>query len=200
MNQQPAHYLKPLLQRGLKIGLARGAICALASLLLLLGSGINAQAQSREYALKAAFLFHFTQFVEWPAEAFAETNSPFVIGIIGADPFGNLLHDIVQNEKVKGRSIVVRRLKSSADSSECHILYLAPSEAANMDKLIKGVAGKPVLTVSDIETFARRGGMIRFITENNKIRFRINNAAAQKAGLTISSKLLRLAELVPTDQ
>lgn len=167
--------------------------------MVLLASVPSAYGQSREYVLKAAFLFHFTQFVDWPAEAFADSDTPFTICILGTDPFGKALDEVVQNEKVKGRSIVVRRIRNVADAKNCHILYLGSSETGNMERIIKANQGKPILTVADMEMFARRGGMIRFVTENNKIRFRINNVAAQEAGLTISSKLLRLAEIVPSD-
>jgi hypothetical protein len=169
---------------------------------LLLGSPLKTRAQSREYTLKAAFLFHFTQFVDWPAKAFAETNSPFVIGVYGTDPFGKALTEVVEGERVKGRTIVVEHFKSISEAlqKKPHILFISSSESQNINKVVKALEDRPILTVADVDRFASRGGMIRFITENNKIRFRINNVAAQSAGLNISSKLLRLAEVVSPDQ
>lgn len=183
--------------RGMLLHLSKRALLMLAILGTWLGGQPLAYGQSKEYALKAAFLFHFTQFVEWPAEAFAETNSPFVIAILGVDPFGKVLEDLIEKEKVKGRFIVVRRYRSLNEVEQPHILYISQSESSNMDRIIRVMRGRPVLTVSDLDHFAVRGGMIRFLTEKNKIRFRINNEVAQREGLTISSKLLRLAELVP---
>ena len=159
-------------------------------------SGGNLAAESREADLKAAFLFNFAQFVEWPASAHAQTNSPFVIGVLGTNPFGKTLEELVQGESIQGHPIAVRQFSSTDSIGLCHILFISASESSRLGEILQDLRNRPILTVGDMEAFARGGGMIRFITVQNRIRFRINLAAVREAGLTISSKLLRLAEVV----
>lgn len=149
-----------------------------------------------EYALKAAFLFQFTRFVEWPAEAFARPDAPFVIGIVGSDPFGAALDDMVAGETVRRRALVVRRFESGDDLGGCHILFISRSEAARIPALAKALRGRRTLTVADGGEFANGHGTIGFDIVDRRIRLRINLAAAEEAGLTISSKLLRQADVV----
>ncbi|MGC3982881.1 MAG: YfiR family protein [Steroidobacteraceae bacterium] len=148
-----------------------------------------------EYQLKAVFIFSFLQFVEWPPQSFTAADSPLVIGILGNDPFGQVLDETVRGEVVNGRSLVVKRYKSVADIKDCHLLYISRSEAAQMSQLLGSLKNKNILTVSDVETFNRDGGIIRFATMDNKIRLHINNQAAKGAELVISSKLLKLADV-----
>jgi len=150
----------------------------------------------REYDLKAAFLYHFAQFVDWPPEAFPSPDTPLVIGVLGVDPFGPMLDETVRNEIVKGRRLVVQRYRRVQDAAGCHILFVSASEAERFDEILASLKGKPILSVGDTADFAIRGGIIRFLTERNKIRLRINLESAKTANLTISSKLLRAAELV----
>ena len=154
-----------------------------------------AQTSSREYNIKAAFLYNFTQFVEWPPKAFAGSETPFVIGIIGDDPFRSVIDETVTGEKVNGRPIVVRRYRDVQDVKNCHILYISLKEALRVTEILSAVPAY-VLTVSDIPNFARTGGMIHFLNQSNKIRLQINSAVAKAADLNISSKLLRVAEIV----
>jgi hypothetical protein len=173
----------------------------LLALLLTLGTATSrAQPVSREFALKAVFLFNFAQFTDWPTNAVENSDSPFVIGILGGDPFGALLDDAVRNEQVNGRKIIVRRFLRVEDVKTCHILFIAQSEARRLDKIITDLKGRPVLTVSDIENSAQPGVCVRFINEHNKIRLRINTDSLKEANLVMSSKLLRVAELVTTDK
>ncbi|MBA4146727.1 MAG: YfiR family protein [Verrucomicrobia bacterium] len=158
------------------------------------------QAQDPSYRIKAVFLYNFAQFVTWPESAFAGPESPFVIGVLGRDPFGRILDDTVRNEVVNRRKLEVRRYRSVGEVRECQILFISPSEQAQMLRVLNALEEKPILTVAETEFFTRNGGMIRFVTEQNKIRFRINSEAAERAGLTISSKLLRLAEIVRTER
>jgi hypothetical protein len=146
--------------------------------------------------VKAAFLFNFSQFVDWPAAAFADDRSPLVIGVLGSDPFGATLDEIVRDETVNGRPLTVRRYQSPDQLDSCHILFIDRSQDSRLDAIVAALKGQSVLTVGDFEGFARRGGMIRFVTVGNKIRLRINLGAAQEAKLTISSKLLRPAQIV----
>jgi hypothetical protein len=151
---------------------------------------------SPEYQVKAVFLFNFTQFVEWPANAFPSEQSPFVIGVLGEDPFGSYLDETAQGEKVNGHPLLVRRLQNAEEARLCHILFINWGKGDKLKQLLADLKGRSLLTVSDAADFARQGGMVRFITENGKIRIRINLEATKAANLTVSSKLLRLAEIV----
>jgi hypothetical protein len=155
---------------------------------------------SREYKIKAAFLFNFAQFTEWPAKAFADKEAPLVFGVLGRDPFGSILDDTLRGEQVQGRRLLIQRYSKVEEIKSCHILYIGQSEANNLDPILTALKDKPVLTVSDIEGSAWRGVMIRFLTERNKIRFRINLAVVRAANLTLSSKLLRAAEVIGTEK
>jgi hypothetical protein len=180
---------------------ARANFCAFASGLVFFCLGLNAatgQTVSHEYPLKAVFLFNFAQFTDWPTNAFDTPASPLVIGILGDDPFGRVLDDAVQGETVNGRQFVVERYRRLEDIKTCHILFISQSEITRLDDIVEKLKGKTVLTVSEIDGSAYRGVCVRFITENNKIHLRINTDALQAAKLTMSSKLLRVAELVTT--
>lgn len=167
----------------------------LAIALALVHLSLSAQKPgAREYQIKAVFLFNFAQFVEWPAASFKETNN-IVIGVLGNDPFGNYLEETIRGEQVGGHPLVVYRFKQIEDVKVCHILFMNVPD--NMVKqTVAGLKSRSILTVSDAAGFTQHGGMIRFFTEEKKTRIRINLTAAKSAELTISSKLLRLAEIV----
>ena len=159
------------------------------------------QAQQRRFndrEVKAVFLFNFAQFTEWPPRAFSDPQSPIVIGILGEDPFGRALDDVVTGEAVRNRQLVIERLRRVEDIKTCHILFISPSEAGKYEQILARLQGRPILTVGDTEGFSTQGGMIRFLTEQNRIRLRINVGAARGAGLSISSRVLRAAEIVET--
>lgn len=165
------------------------------SLALLLDTGsLRAQSASKEYQIKAAFLYNFFQFVEWPPESFSQPQAPLVIGIIGDDPFGGSLDEIVRGEKVNGRPMVIQHYHSPGEIKACHVLFVSRSAGGDVKEILSGLKGRNILTVSDIDDFTRDGGIIRFFTENNKIRFKINVDAAKIANLRLSSKLLSAAE------
>ena len=170
----------------------RGTAAALLVAAGLLG-GRPALAAPTAQQVEAVFLFYFSQFVDWPAGAFADQRSPIVIGVLGNDPFDGALDQAVAGERVNGRPIVVRRLKSLADASGCHILYISSSEAAQLPQILSTLKGRDVLTVSDLDNFVQSGGMIRFMLIDQRVRLRINAPAAQAAGLKLSSKLLQAA-------
>jgi hypothetical protein len=169
-------------------------------LLLLMGvcqgDAAWSAAVTPEYQLKAVFLFNFTQFVEWPPQAFADANSPLVIGILGADPFGDYLDETVRGEMVNGRPLMVKRFTSVEDARNCHVLFISRSEAARQAEILAKLKGKSILTVGENDGFVTAGGIIRFLTVANKIRLRIGLESAQQATLTLSSKLLRPADVV----
>lgn len=168
------------------------------ALLLATGPKATAQATTREYQIKAAFLFNFAQFVEWPSEALGEPGAPLVIGVLGEDPFGAFLDETVRGEAVRDHPLLVQRYRTADEIKNCHVLFISRSEAARLSRILAGLQGRNILTVGDAEDFSRRGVMIRFVTQSNKIRLRINIDAARAANLTISSKLLRPAEIITT--
>ena len=174
----------------------RRAVVLVAALLALAAATGRAQAQPTEYQVKAVFLFNFSQFVDWPAAAFADARSPLVIGVLGDDPFGATLDEIVRGETVNGRPLAVRRYESVDEIDNCHILFIDRSQAGKLDRVVDTLKERSVLTVGDFDGFARHGGIIRFVTVGNKVRLHVNLAAAQQANLTISSKLLRPAQIV----
>ena len=154
-----------------------------------------AQTQASASDVKAAFLYNFTKFIDWPPQAFAGANSPFFICIAG-DPFDGALERLVQGEVLDGRPLMVRHIKMREEVRGCQILYV-PQDQAGFDAEMINAAGKePVLTVGESASFINEGGMMRFVNSAGRIRFEINPDAAQRASLKISSRLLRLAEIV----
>ena len=161
--------------------------------LLTVGGGRAQESPPTEYQLKAAFLLNFTKFVEWPPAGFAEPTSPIVLGILGENPFGNILERTIRDKTINNRPLVVKAFRSSADATNCHILIISTSEKARLPEILANLRGASVLTVSEMDRFTETGGMINFVRQGNKIRFQINEIAAKSVGLKISSKLLSLA-------
>ena len=159
-----------------------------------------AESPSQEYQIKAVFLFNFAQFVEWPPASFSSVESPLVIGVLGRDPFGSALEGAVQGERSNGRGFVVERYTRSDEIKNCHILFISQSEAGRLAGILNGLKGRSILTVSDVDGFTENGGMIRFVMEQNKIRFRINLDSAKASNLVLSSKLLRPAIVVGAER
>jgi len=153
-----------------------------------------------EYELKAVFLLNFALFVEWPPESFPAPGAPLVIGILGQDPFGSVLEDTVRGETANGRALMIRRYRRAEDVETCHILFIDHSEASRLPLILKSLQGRSVLTVGDFDGFNRGGGVIRFIIVNNKLKLRISLDAAKSAKLSISSKLLRPAQIVASGE
>jgi hypothetical protein len=165
-------------------------------LCLLVFAPWETHAQSKEYEIKAAFLFNCAQFVEWPPTAFTNADEPFCIGILGDNPFGTTLNEIVQGEKVNGHPLIIQYYRNIAELKSCQILFISRSESKQVGQILITLKGKNILTVGDIESFTKNGGVVRFINEQNKVHFRVNLEAAKNANLTISSKMLRLAEII----
>ena len=166
---------------------------------LVLAVTAHGERAASEYQIKAAYLFNFTQFVQWPSNAFVEANAPLTIGIVGEDPFGSALEDITRGEKVAGHPLVIKHLKAADDLSACQILFISRSEKDRADSIVESLRGKPVLTVSELDQFGQRGGIIRFVTKEQNVRFEINTGVAEGAHLKLSSKLLGLARIVRTE-
>lgn len=168
-------------------------LCAVALLLTLLPCA-QAETAAREYQVKAAFLFNFLQFVEWPAEAFTAEAAPIRIGILGDDPFGPMLEETVRGETIRQRPLEVRRGRRIDDLGGCHLLFISRSEQGRVGGILQEVGQAPVLTVSDLDGFADRGGGIRLFLVGKKVRFEINAEAVQKQRLKVSSQLLSLGK------
>jgi hypothetical protein len=151
---------------------------------------------AREYQVKAIFLYNFAQFVTWPAAAFSDAHMPIIIGILGDDPFGPFLEDAVRGEVIDGRSLTIKRFKGVEEGLESHMLFVSKSERGHVGQILATVQGKSILTVGETEAFARQGGIINFFMVDNKVRYEINVAAAKRANVDISSKLLKLAKIV----
>jgi len=179
---------------GSKRSRARTVACVLFLSILFAG---RAPAQSfKEYDLKAAFLYNFTQFVDWPPEAFAAPDAPFVIGVLGDDPFGKTLDVMVTNEVVKNRKLVIQRYRRVEETTGCQILFIGQSEQGRLAQILPALQGRSVLTVGETDTFAQQGGIVALRTEGTRIRLMINVDTAEAQHLTISSKVLRTATVV----
>lgn len=167
-------------------------------LLLLNGSlGVPAHPQTpSEYQVKAAFLYNFARFIEWPVESFKGENLPLVVGVLGDDPFGGALDQTLNGKSINGRPLIARRLKWGQNLRDCHLLFICPSEKKRLVQILDSLKGAGVVTISDLDNFCQQGGLIGFILEENKVRFVININVAEQARLRISSKLLSLAKAV----
>jgi hypothetical protein len=172
-------------------------------LTLVLGGVVAASplldAQSRtasEYEIKAAFLYNFAKFVEWPPGTFADPDVPFTFCILGPDPFGHALEDAILGKTIEGRRIALVRAKRVQDLPACHIVFVSSTENSRLLEILAGMYGRSVLVVGETENFASSGGTIQFILEGNRVRFAVNPNAADRARLKISSKLLSLAHIV----
>ncbi len=175
----------------------RLTVCCFLVCALTLSCGLVLPVQSAtapEYQVKAVFLFNFAHFVEWPASAFPQGQTPLVIGVLGQDPFGSYLDETVRGEKVNNRALTIRRYRRVEEIQTCHVLFISRSEADHMDQILASLKYRKILTVADVDSVGGSPVMIRFVTQQNKIRLRINSEAARAANLTISSKLLRLGE------
>ncbi len=166
---------------------------AVVSLVLAFALAASAAPGLTEYQVKAAFLFNFTRFTEWPAGTFTTTNAPLIIGIVGEDPFDKTLDDLVRGEVAQGHPLVIQRLRADEDLRHCHVLFISSSEKDRLPTLLAPLAGLPIETVGDVEGFAEKGGVVNFYLENKAVKMEINKAAADRAGLKISSKLFSLA-------
>lgn len=163
--------------------------------LLLLHAQPGAAQVSREYEIKAAFVYNFIRFVEWPTGAFAEPGSPIAICVLGRDPFGPAL-DALADKTVLGRPLAIKRLERFAPGGSCHVLFISSSEAERLSTIIEALARSTTLTIGEMAGFAQKGGIINLVLENNRVRFEINPDVAERSGLTISSRLLNLARVV----
>lgn len=156
---------------------------------------LRAQTVEREQALKAACIFNFCQFITWPADAFDAPSSSIVIGVYGNDAFGAVLEAMVRGEIVRGRPIQVRRCRRAEDSLDCHMLFVSGTEARSAT-LLRFIQNRRIVSVGENDDFISSGGMITLTAVQNRVRLRINLPAVRAGGVSVSSKLLRLADIV----
>jgi hypothetical protein len=175
----------------------RSKVLQWSALLAICTGSAKAAPQLSEAELKAAFLFHFTQFVEWPISVFPSADAPFVIGILGPNPFGGALDNIVRGEKVGQHPLIVRGVAGYEAERDCQILYVTKVAEPLLDPA--KLHNAPVLTVGESAAFYEAGGLIEFITDHRHVRLRVNLTAARKRSLVISAKLLRVAEVSDTE-
>jgi len=182
------HLLVPVPRRRLVRGFAIFCAC--------LFSALEAQTpKPTEYEVQAAYLSNFGRFVEWPARN-AGTNNTFYVCVLGQDPFGPLLDAALKGEAIAGESMAAKRVANAAEAANCRVVFVNPAKDNDLKSILATLRTTNALTVSDHFDFTRQGGMIQFVLDGNRVRFEINLAAAQRAGLTLSSQLLKVAVAV----
>ncbi|MFN0086233.1 MAG: YfiR family protein [Blastocatellia bacterium] len=186
---------RPVRSRPLPVVTRRALLLTMLSSVIVV-SGLGQSPQRDEYQVKAAFLFNFAKFVEWPPDAFSDGGAPLVIGIVGNDPFGDALEQTISEKSVNNRRLEISRLKWGQNLKGCHILFISSSESRRTPQIIESLKGGSVLTIGEMGQFNQQGGIIHFLMEENKVRFEINATAAAQMRLKISSKLLALAKSV----
>jgi hypothetical protein len=182
---------------------AREEICrkvaTIFAILALLPSFPRAFAQATslsEYQVKAAFLFNFAKFIDWPEGTYASPRAPFAICVLGKDPFGSTLDEVLAGKVMENHPVAVLRLRDSTEARHCQLVFVSSSESRNYAVILESVRGASVLVVGETDGFAASGGTIEFTLEEDHVRFAINPEAARRAGLKCSSRLLALAKIV----
>lgn len=185
----------------------RSAAVGVRCLLILLAGWLaagprraNAQpVPSKEYQIKAACLLNFARFIEWPQAGFPDATAPIILGVLGEDPFGDVLEQTFQDESVQGRAVVIKRSRQVEELKSAHMLFIGESERDRVPDILASLGTASIVTVGETEGFARRGGIINFYAENGRIRFEINADAARRNGLRINSQLLKRAKVVTSE-
>jgi hypothetical protein len=171
------------------------AFCAMICVLVNGSIAHGQQSKPSEYEVKAAYLYNFGRFVEWPDKAASSGGDSFSICVLGEDPFGRILGALA-GQTIGGKQVVAKRISKPLDASNCRIVFISLSEEKQLNDTLMTLGKAGVLTVSDMPQFSQRGGMIQFVLEGNKVRFEINLTAAENAGLMLSSELLKVATAV----
>jgi hypothetical protein len=155
---------------------------------------LSAHGQQRptRYQVEATYLYNFSQFVAWPSTA----SNSFNICVLGQDPFGPALANILDDETVAGKTVAAKRIPSAEQAVSCRVLFISTSESGRLKEILAALGGASVLTVSDLPEFTQSGGMVQFLLVEDRVRFEVNLAAAERAGLTLSSELLKVATTV----
>jgi hypothetical protein len=160
----------------------------------------DAFAQPSEYAIKAEFIERFTRFVDWPESAFSAPDAPFVLCLMGENPFGDYLDRLARERKIKDRKVRLLRPAKPSELDACHLVFIAASESARTAAVVARTQGKPILTIADTPGLAQAGVLINFFLEQDLVRFEINLDEVRRSGLTFSAKLLKLARVVRSRQ
>lgn len=171
-----------------------GIILSVLGVLAFLNS--LAMAGELENRVKAAYVYNFTKFIDWPSDGSSGKGEPLRICIVGSDSLRTLLGEL-HNREVKGRALTVVRIKDLNALEACNMVYISRSEERQFSLILQHLQGAPVLTVSDIPQFARKGGMIGFVTENERVKIEVNQRSIRQAGLKVSAKLLEVARVIP---
>jgi hypothetical protein len=167
------------------------------SLALACSAALIAQSKvATEYEIKAAFLYNFAKFVEWPPSAFTDPKQPLSVCVFGRDPFGHSLEEAMDGKSVGNRPVILGRARQLAGLAGCHVVFVSAMESPRLVEILGGMRGHNILLVGESEGFASAGGIIQFVFEQNRVRFAINPDAANRSGLKISSRLLALATIV----
>lgn len=166
------------------------------ALVILCCSPLFGWQQPTEYQVKAAYLYNFSKFIKWPANAPSANSDSFTICVLGSDPFGAVLDGTVAGEAIDNKRVAVRRVATAKEAAGCRIVFISATEDARLKPLLLALDKSGALTVSDMPGFTDRGGMIQFVLDGHRVRFEINLAAASSAGLSLSSELLRVATVV----
>ncbi len=181
------------------------SIASAACVWLAPAPGVGAQGVDKDKVLKvkAAYLYNFAKFVQWPEDRFADDKTPITIGVLGHDPFGSILDKTIKGKKVNGRRLVIKRFQARGGKNtealrRCHILYISPTERRHLADILWDLDGSDVLVVGEGTDFAPAGGMIGLVLEEQRIAFQVNREAVAKSRIKISAKLLRLAKIVRT--
>ena len=146
-----------------------------------------------EYEVKAAYLYKLGKFVEWPDKATSSVDDSFPICVLGQDPFRTTFDTTVAGESINGKKVAIKRIARSQDAASCRIVFISSSEENRLKEILAALSKTSVLTVSDIPRFMERGGMVEFVVDSNRVRFQVNLTTAERAGLTLSSQLLKVA-------
>ena len=168
----------------------------IAALLPLLAAALffmpcRTNAASKEYQVKAVFLYNFAQFVRWPSSAFPDANAQLTIGILGDDPFGGILESVTQSESIRGRKLAIKRAQSVGALKGCQIIFIGKSENSRLGEILGALRGQGVLTVGESAAFCAQGGMLNFIIEEGSVHVEIYLDAVKREGLGINSNLIK---------
>ncbi|MGN6186328.1 MAG: YfiR family protein [Thermoanaerobaculia bacterium] len=174
----------------------RRALFAAALLFVVFSISAQTAAPIAEYQLKAAFVLNFIEFTKWPESAFVTRDAPYVLCVIGVDPFGSTIDDMVEGETFDRRKVTIRRIATGSDVRGCHLAYIARSESKRLDEILAATDRAPLLTVSDIDQFVRHGGTIGLFLDRNRVRFEIGLTDARRRHLKLGSQLLTLGSAV----
>jgi hypothetical protein len=178
---------------------ARRKMFLLCLVLCSVTGAATAQSAS-EYQVKAAFLFNFAKFVEWPADAFSAADAPLQVCVLGQDPFGGDFEQMIEDKMVNGHRLEIAHPEGVPQARACQVLFIASSERQKVREILRALTGVSVLTVGDMPGFAQMGGVINFVLDANRVRFEINVKAAERGRLKLSARLLTVAKLIVTEE